>query len=247
MISVIIPTYNDENIIRSTIEHLQLNAYTRLLKEIIVVDGGSVDQTVAEAKKAGARVVRSDSNNRSIQMNLGGEAARGNILYFVTPGTYPPKNFTNEIVRATLKGHASGAFLFEFDYRHWLLNTISKITKIKKLYTGIEHQTLFMLKELFVKGGTFREDQPIFEEHELLKRIKRYGNFILIPSHAVASCKQYLSTAVSRERSYLIGRMLMKLGVNSARIFNIHQRLVKTKKQQPSLWLPNPVQPESIS
>ena len=247
MISVIIPTYNDENIIRSTIEHLQLNAYTRLLKEIIVVDGGSIDQTLTEAKKAGARVVRSDVNNRSIQMNLGGEAAKGNILYFLTPGTYPPKNFTNEIVRATMKGHACGSFLFEFDYPHWLLNTITKVTRIKKLFTGIEHQSLFMLKELFMKGGTFREDQLIFEDDELLKRIRRYSNFILIPANVVASCKQYLSSAISKERSYLIARSLMKLGINQKKIYSVYTRLLRSKRTQQTLWLPDPVQAESVS
>src|SRR4051812_10972514 len=105
MISVVIPTYNDENFIASTIDNLRKNAYIGLLKEIIVVDAGSSDRTVSEAEKAGAAVVHCASKNRSCQLNLGAQHAKGKILYFLFPGSMPSKNFTNEIVRATQKGY----------------------------------------------------------------------------------------------------------------------------------------------
>src|SRR5687768_1553001 len=125
MISVVIPTYNDENLIASTITHLRDNAYQRLLKEIIVVDGGSTDATVREAEKAGATVIHSIKKNRSVQMNLGVEYATGKILYFLSPGSLPPKNFTNEIVRAVQRGYSSGTFALKFDYKHWFLKGLT--------------------------------------------------------------------------------------------------------------------------
>lgn len=178
MISVVIPTYNDESLIASTILHLKENAYKRLLKEIIVVDGGSSDKTVIEAEKAGATVIHSIRKGHSIQMNLGAQNASGKILYFLFPGTQPPKNFTNEIVRATQQGFSSGTFTLKFDYKHWALNAISLLTKIKTNFARLDNQSMFVMQELFVKAGSFREDFFILEDQDIIARLKRYSSFI---------------------------------------------------------------------
>src|SRR5688572_245737 len=145
MISVIIPAYNDEGLITSTITNLRENSYCRLLKEIIVVDAGSSDNTVKEALECGATVVRSIRRERGAQLNLGAHYATGKILYFLTPGTLVPKNFTNEIVRATQKGNSFGTFTMRFDCRHWLLNALSWFTRQKINFARLEGQSLFVV------------------------------------------------------------------------------------------------------
>ena len=83
MISVIIPTYNEEESICETIQRIQEFDETNLVKEIIIADGGSTDRTVATVKSEGAKVVISPAKGRGAQMNYGASIAQNEILYFL--------------------------------------------------------------------------------------------------------------------------------------------------------------------
>jgi rSAM/selenodomain-associated transferase 2 len=230
MISVVIPTYNDESLIASTIYHLKQNAYQRLLKEIIVVDGGSTDATVREAEKAGATVVHSIKRNRSAQMNLGVQYATGKILYFIMPGCMPPKNFTNEIVRATQNGYSFGTFRLTFDYKHWILRGVALLSKFKKSYTRLETQSLFVLQELFVKAGAFREDFLILEDQELIKRLKRYSSFVVLRDKMITTAKKFLPYGVIRaELSYLLARIMYWMGYPQTKLVKAYNKMLGSK------------------
>jgi glycosyltransferase involved in cell wall biosynthesis len=227
MISVIIPAYNDEGLIKSTISHLRENSYCRLLKEIIVVDAGSADNTVKEALECGATVVRSIRRERGAQLNLGAQYATGKILYFITPGTLVPKNFTNEIVRATQKGFSFGTFRMQFDYKHWLLKSLSWLTRQKINFTRLEAQSLFVVVELFEKTGRFREDLQILEDRELIKRLKRYSGFVILNDNMIASTRKYLDRGILRtEFSYLIASLMYGFGYSHNRLMRVYKAIL---------------------
>ena len=80
MISIIIPTLNEETTIQPTLENIELHA-RKVQHEIIVVDGGSLDGTVNNAENY-AIVVKSDKG-KSVQLNKGAKKAKGDILFFV--------------------------------------------------------------------------------------------------------------------------------------------------------------------
>lgn len=84
-ISFIIPTLNEELCISDCVRSLR-DGHDPFL-EIIVVDGGSTDQTIAKALKAGAKVVKAKKKGRACQMNAGAEAAKGDILLFLHADT----------------------------------------------------------------------------------------------------------------------------------------------------------------
>jgi glycosyltransferase involved in cell wall biosynthesis len=240
MISVVIPTYNDESVIASTILHLKENAYKRLLKEIIVVDAGSSDRTVNEAEKAGATVIHSIRKNHASQMNLGAQHTTGKILYFLFPGSLPPKNFTNEIVRATQKGYFMGTFSFRLDYRSLLVDALRWLTDKKTNFARVEEQSFFVLQELFTKAGSFREDYLILEDLEIIKRLKRYSNFIVLKDKICASTEKYLSHGTVRsEASYLITRLMYWMGYPQTKLLKVYDSLLGRK-------LPLPKVPDSL-
>ena len=84
MFSIIIPTYNEAYKIAQTISSTHA-ANGKHEMEIIVVDGGSSDDTVEIARDAGATVLLSERKGRAAQMNTGVSAAKYPILYFVIP------------------------------------------------------------------------------------------------------------------------------------------------------------------
>ncbi len=92
MISIIIPTLNEEKVLKKTIESVLIQP-NKL--EIIISDGGSTDNTLNIAKKY-AKIVNS-KKGRGIQMNSGTKFANGDILLFLHADTILPKNATKKI------------------------------------------------------------------------------------------------------------------------------------------------------
>src|SRR4051812_32886229 len=114
MISVIIPTYNEEEHIAKTILSLKEKDGGTSVTEIIVSDGGSTDNTIGEAAKAGASVIASPVKGRAAQMNYGASLAKNPVLYFIHADTLPPGNFTRDIHNAIQKNYSAGCFRLSF-------------------------------------------------------------------------------------------------------------------------------------
>ena len=170
MISIIIPTYNEADQIAETIRKTNAGNGNHEL-EIIVVDGGSIDDTVAIAKKCGATVVVSEQKGRAAQMNIGASVANYEVLYFLHADCIPPKNFTSQILRAYKEGAKSGCFRLQFDYDHWFLKANAWFTRFNVNAFRFGDQSLFVTKEVFQKARGFKEELVIMEDQEIIQRL----------------------------------------------------------------------------
>ncbi|HEY1145114.1 MAG TPA: glycosyltransferase, partial [Allosphingosinicella sp.] len=103
MLSVVIPTLNGGAHLRACLDALAGEA-----DEVIVVDGGSTDDSVAIAEAAGAQVVRSE-RGRGIQLRAGAEAARGEWLLFLHSDTHLGPGWREAVAAHVASGQGGAA------------------------------------------------------------------------------------------------------------------------------------------
>ena len=230
MISIIIPTYNEADQINQTIKRVQeLNAADDI--EIIITDGGSVDETTIIATASGAKVIMSEHKGRAAQMNAGALVAAGEILYFLHADSIPPKGFIPKILKEYRSGAVSGCFRLAFDHSHWFLKANAWFTRFDINAIRFGDQSLFVTKEVFKKCGGFREDLLMMEDQEIIHRIKNHGKFIVMNDTVTTSARKYIDNGVYRMQGifYRIWA-LYYLGYSKERLLKLYRRWVRNHK-----------------
>ncbi|PWT73526.1 MAG: hypothetical protein C5B59_13295 [Bacteroidetes bacterium] len=230
MISVIIPTYNESGCIKATIQNLWACDGANLIKEIIIADGESDDDTIDISRSAGAKIVRSNKG-RAKQMNRGATAAQGEILYFLHADSIPPKSFTAHILDAYSKQYISGCFRLAFDYNHWFLKANAWFTKFDVNAFRFGDQSLFVTRDVFQKIDGFREDLVMMEDQEIIQRIKEQGKFKVMKEYVVTSARKYVDNGVFRMQGifYQIWAMYY-LGFSQQKMVEVHKKLIRNYK-----------------
>jgi rSAM/selenodomain-associated transferase 2 len=230
MFSIIIPTYNEADQIAKTISKIHA-ANGKHQLEIIVVDGGSTDDTVAIAHKCGAIAIQSEQKGRAAQMNKGVLAAKYELLYFLHADSIPPNGFTMQILNAWNKGAKSGCFRLAFDYNHWFLKGNAWFTRFNINAVRFGDQSLFVTKEVFQKAGGFREDLLMMEDQEIIHRIKKHGKFKVMDDVVITSARKYLDNGVYRMQAifYRIWAMYY-LGYSQEQMLKLHRRVIRNHK-----------------
>ena len=118
MISVVIPTFNDEAVLGRALGPLVPAAIAGLVSEVIVVDGGSTDATLKVADDAGARILASDGD-RGARLRMGCEAARAAWLMVLDPrGWLEPA--WQEVASGHIQAHPTDAGYFPVAFGGWL-------------------------------------------------------------------------------------------------------------------------------
>ncbi len=188
MISVIIPTLNEENQIGSVVEH----AFRAGAAEIIVSDGGSRDSTVEIARGLGCRVIGAP-RGRSFQMNAGAGEAKGEILLFLHADTLLPPE-AGDCVRQALRdpGVVGGRFDIRMDRRGIRYSLLSRLingrSRLTRISTG--DQAIFVRREVFTRLGGYAEIS-LMEDVELSRRLKRIGRVACLRSAVVTSARRW--------------------------------------------------------
>jgi len=220
MISIIIPTYNEESVIEKTLQNLKkIDGIAET--EIIVVDGRSSDRTVSIAKNY-ANVI-SSAKGKAIQLNAGARAASGDILFFVHADmTLPPnvlKVIEKKIVREVCDG---GGFASEFSSHNKKIKTLGRLMNFriinkeqsdKKIFYG--DNGIFVKKTVFEKLGGFREI-PIMEDYDFSIRLKKEYRVVKIDEpKIIVNPRRHINAGFIKTRfQWIVIRKLYKLGVS---------------------------------
>jgi rSAM/selenodomain-associated transferase 2 len=141
--------------------------------EIIIVDGGSTDDSPALVRRAGITLIES-APGRARQMNAGAAAAHGETLLFLHADTILPP-FADQIISAALGSgaHRWGRFDVSIDGHHWMLPIVAAMMNLRSRLTGIAtgDQAIFVTRKAFNAVGGF-PDLPLMEDIELSRRLK---------------------------------------------------------------------------
>ncbi len=231
MISVIIPTFNEEDFIAKTIERLLALNTNHKIEEKIVADGGSTDKTCILAQKVGAKVLVCPQKGRAAQMNFAALNATQNILYFIHADTLPPIHFVDDILTALSQGFDAGSFCLAFDYDHWFLKANAWFTRFDVDAVRFGDQSLFVTKKAFSKVGGFSESHIVMEDQHLIKKLKKLVKFKLIQKAVITSSRKYLGNGVFKTQGvFFLIFFMYKLGYSQHSLVKTYRKLLKQDK-----------------
>ncbi len=170
-ISIIVPVLNEAHGIVACLTPLQ--AWRAAGHEIIVVDGGSIDDTVPLATPYADHVLVS-APGRARQMNLGAEQSRGRLLVFLHADTLLPAAALTTMGTLARGVAAWGRFDVRLAGEHWGLRVIEGAMNFRSRLTGIAtgDQALFVSRELFDRVRGYRS-LDLMEDIDLSARLKK--------------------------------------------------------------------------
>ena len=231
MLSVVIPTFNEEEQIARTISSLLNTLDAKYIKEVIVSDGGSSDRTAAAAIAAGARVIYSPRKGRAEQMNFGALHVTTDVIWFVHADSLPQQGSAQKIMQVVNEGISCGCLRLRFDVDQWFLTANAWFTRFDVNSIRFGDQSLFVKKDVFNKAGKFDTKLIILEDQEIIGRLKRLGKFTVLPFHIVTSARKYRVNGIYRTQFiYYLIYVLYRCGYSQQKLVRLYKRLIRQDK-----------------
>lgn len=172
-LSIIVPVLDEAEGITATLDALAAPRF--MGHEVIVVDGGSSDDTFV-LSRARSDVTITGPRGRARQMNTGAAHARGDVLLFLHADTLLPPSGAERVAEAIDRGAAWGRFDVRIEGRSPMLAVVAASMNARSRLTGVAtgDQAMFVRRDLFERVGGFA-DQPLMEDVELSRRLRRYA------------------------------------------------------------------------
>lgn len=187
-VSIIIPVLNEEKFVGRAVE----TASATGAFEVIVVDGGSRDETVAIANNLDCKLVNSEPG-RARQQNAGADLAKGDVLLFQHADTLLSEDSVTQIKELLADENVlAGGFRQQIDAEGWMFRLLEKgnARRISRRGLPFGDQGIFIRRDTFVQLGGF-PDVPLMEDVLLMKKVRKLAKPRLLPGPLGVSARRW--------------------------------------------------------
>jgi len=188
LISIVIPVLNEEKKLSDLLSHLQ--AFRMQGHELIVVDGGSSDNSLMLAQEYADSVIVSIAG-RAIQMNSGAAVAKGDVFLFLHSDTVLPDNAL-QLISAHLQEPFWGRFDVRLSSDKFIFRIIETFINLRSRLTSINtgDQAIFIDAQFFHSIGGFPEI-ALMEDVAISKKLKNIASPICLKQKVITSSRRW--------------------------------------------------------
>lgn len=210
-LDVIMPVLDEAARLEAALGRLADAAFDR----VIVVDGGSLDASFDIAARSGATTLRT-ATGRARQLNAGARASTAEALVFVHADATLPRGARAAIEGALRSGAVGGAFRIRTvaDGPRRVPSALLRVADLRSRWTRLPYgdQVQFVWREVFEAVGGF-PDQPIFEDLELSRRLRRLGRVEVVQDEVRVSSRRFESRPLYYAAAMTLLPLLYRAGV----------------------------------
>lgn len=189
-VAIVVPVLADTAALEALLRRIA--AWPAQPGETVVVSG-DVDAEVARVSaRYDCRLVAATAN-RGAQLDHGARAARARIVWFLHADAAPPDDALAAIEQAVARGAESGCFRFAFQGPpRWHKRFLAALVNARAALGGMVYgdQGLFATRDAYIACGGFAH-APLFEEVELVKRLRRRGSFVRLEAPLAVSTRRW--------------------------------------------------------
>lgn len=195
-LSIVIPVLNEASGLPKILR--QLSSFRESGAEVIVVDGGSQDDSLQIAAPLVDRVIVTP-RGRAVQMNAGAAVASGDVLLFLHADTQLPSDAYSAIEAAVDAGHEWGRFDVRIEGSHWMLKVVGTLINLRSRLSGIAtgDQAIFVRRDLFRSIGGFPA-LPLMEDLALCDCLLKRRRPACLKSKVITSGRRWETFGVWR-------------------------------------------------
>ena len=187
-IGAIVPTWNEEDIIEATLQSLRRDG----IGNVVVVDGGSNDQTRLRARPLASQILEC-GGGLFAQLNFAARQAESDVFLFQYADVRFPAGGREAIERALESASVvGGAFTLGFHSERTRYQLIARAANWRNRW-GVGpfgDQSIFVRAEVFRRLGGFREE-ALLGDLDLVRRLRREGRFLILKESVEASVRRW--------------------------------------------------------
>lgn len=221
--TIIIPVLNEGAQIDACLTRLQ--SWRQQGWKLVVVDGGSHDDTLLRAQTGADEVIQA-SVGRANQMNAGARAGEGEVWVFLHADTQLPATFAADMAAFMLSDLEWGRFDVSFTNSRWPFRMISTFMNHRSRLTSVAtgDQALFFKRDFFRKLGGFPLI-PLMEDVAITKASKLHSKPFCARARVVTSSRRWEKHGIISTIFLMWGlRFAFFAGVSPERLHNMYYR-----------------------